>query len=119
MPKAPLDITDQKFGRFTALYLAFKRPNRESVWFCRCDCGNERFVGFTQLRQGKSQSCGCLQRELVAEAMRQHHARKKAGGEAETATKAATVRPKRAPAGRPKWAGGAADATTWKGSDNE
>jgi hypothetical protein len=50
------------FGRWTTLGYA---EIRHSVYLsCRCACGNERAVRAAALRQGKSLSCGCLQREL-------------------------------------------------------
>lgn len=55
-----IDITGQRFGRLVAVrYQALK-------WQCNCDCGNETTVPSTDLRNGKTQSCGCLLREKVA-----------------------------------------------------
>jgi hypothetical protein len=34
----------------------------------RCDCGTEKTVRACDLRQGDAQSCGCMQRELLAKA---------------------------------------------------
>lgn len=34
--------------------------NHKSQWLCQCDCGNEIIVSGDNLRQGKTQSCGCL-----------------------------------------------------------
>jgi hypothetical protein len=34
-------------------------------WFCICKCGECRIVHGFNLRNGKSRSCGCLQRELA------------------------------------------------------
>lgn len=34
--------------------------NHKSQWKCKCDCGNEIIVSGDNLRQGKTQSCGCL-----------------------------------------------------------
>jgi len=45
------------------------RKHREwtgAVWLCRCSCGVARLVKSGSLRSGRSKSCGCLSRELVA-----------------------------------------------------
>lgn len=36
------------------------------MWLCKCDCGNERVVLGKCLRNGHTQSCGCLNREIVS-----------------------------------------------------
>lgn len=38
-----------------------------AVWKCLCDCGNECDVTGISLRFGYTHSCGCLQREVVAQ----------------------------------------------------
>lgn len=64
------DLTNQKFGRLTALYDTGQRKNQKVVWHCICECGNETDVISSQLLNGKTQSCGCLQRERTSEACR-------------------------------------------------
>jgi hypothetical protein len=59
-----IDLTGQHFGRWTVLALHPKRSkHRNARWHCVCDCGGERLVAASSLRQGGSKSCGCLQRE--------------------------------------------------------
>lgn len=60
-----LDLAGQHFGRLVALS---RTPSRQghAMWLCRCECGEERVVGATDLRSGKTHSCGCLQREVAA-----------------------------------------------------
>ena len=57
-----LDLTGQRFGRLTVLERA---PNnkKQTVWECRCDCGNIVRVQMGHLRSGKIVSCGCYKRE--------------------------------------------------------
>lgn len=57
---AAIDLTNQKFGKLTALYPTKERKNNSVVWVCQCDCGNIHKVQATELRRGGSQSCGCL-----------------------------------------------------------
>lgn len=65
-----LDLTGQRFGRWTVLYKTSYKKNyeRSILWHCKCDCGIEKDVTASNLRNGKSQSCGCLNRENVAKA---------------------------------------------------
>lgn len=65
MPKL-IDLTGQKFGRLTVLD---KAPSRNGFvyWLCQCDCGTIKEIRGASLKSGKSQSCGCLKNEIVAE----------------------------------------------------
>lgn len=68
------DLTDREFGRWKVICRA---PNRYSasgktrsiMWKCKCKCGTIRDVGARALKTGMSQSCGCLQKERVSEAL--------------------------------------------------
>lgn len=57
------DITGQIFGRWTVLAYAGSF-NGMASWWCRCECGATAKVCGLKLRQGRSQSCGCLRLEL-------------------------------------------------------
>lgn len=39
-------------------------------WQCQCDCGNIVSVTTSHLKSGNTQSCGCLQKQRTAEALR-------------------------------------------------
>ena len=52
------DLLGQRFGRLTVLGSA-RKPNGTWVWRCQCECGNEAMVPSSDLRSGKTQSCGC------------------------------------------------------------
>ena len=54
------DITDQRFGRLTAVRPTEKRSGHSVVWECRCDCGNTALVAADCLKSGRTKSCGCL-----------------------------------------------------------
>lgn len=59
------DITNQQFGRLTALNPTSKRDSKGSVyWHCRCDCGNEVNITEDDLVHGGYKSCGCRKREI-------------------------------------------------------
>lgn len=57
MPKS-LDLTNQKFGKLTAIKKAPSR-NGKTYWLCLCECGNEKEVQTTHLTTGAISSCGC------------------------------------------------------------
>jgi hypothetical protein len=61
---AKMDLTGQKFGRWTVLKEVEKdHKHNRRMWLCRCECGNEKVVPGITMTTGDSQSCGCLQRE--------------------------------------------------------
>lgn len=65
------DITGQRFGRLVVLHRDEDKPKghgHKAYWVCQCDCGNIVSVVGTNLRNGKTQSCGCLQKERTSEA---------------------------------------------------
>ncbi len=53
-----LDFTGQVFGRLTVLERIIIRQS--SHFRCRCKCGAERVVRGQSLRNGHTQSCGCI-----------------------------------------------------------
>ena len=60
-----IDETDNRYGRLTVLELVgAKGSDRGMRWKCQCDCGNIIEVAGKDLRQGKTQSCGCLMNEV-------------------------------------------------------
>lgn len=62
-----IDLTGEKFGRWTVLNRAENRYGGQAYWLCECECGTQKEVSGTFLRNGRSQSCGCLQRELLSQ----------------------------------------------------
>ena len=54
------DLTGQRFGRLTVLFLQPERLRSYCVWHCRCDCGKEVDVTSRDLKSGSTRSCGCL-----------------------------------------------------------
>lgn len=73
-----LDLTGQRFGRWTVIKLAGKDPNnRGRVWLCKCDCGTEKLIPQGRLKSGNSRSCGCLQREMASERAKKRHRKEK------------------------------------------
>lgn len=62
-----VDLSGKRFGRLVALERIGKRiaPNgtNQSMWRCRCDCGNETVVKYIALTSGNTRSCGCMEEE--------------------------------------------------------
>jgi len=64
-------LTGMVFGRWTVLSFARKDKHGRAQWLCRCEDGNEKVVSGTELRRGKSTSCGCLQIEQATDRLKQ------------------------------------------------
>ena len=64
MPKA-LDLTNQKFGKLTAIKKE-KSQAGKTYWLCECECGQQKIVQTTHLRNGSIKSCGCLREEKAS-----------------------------------------------------
>lgn len=66
-----IDLTGHKYGRLTVLGQAehYISPNgfQNTQWECLCECGNKTVVSQANLRNGSTQSCGCLFREKASE----------------------------------------------------
>lgn len=59
------NLRGQRFGRLLVVDDAGRRlpGTRQTLWHCRCDCGNETDVLAGNLRKGNTRSCGCFSRE--------------------------------------------------------
>ena len=65
--KNKLDLINQKFGKLLVIkYINSNRQN-QSLFLCRCACGNKVIVRGNSLKNGGTKSCSCLQREKVIE----------------------------------------------------
>lgn len=62
MAKA-LDLTGERFGRWAVLQ-RIKSNHKKIMYQCVCECGTEKLVYGSNLKNGKSLSCGCLAREM-------------------------------------------------------
>ena len=70
-----IDIAGQQFTRLTAIAIV-DRIGRRPRWICRCVCGNEIIVEGAKLRNGHTQSCGCLRADRCVErSLRHGHSR--------------------------------------------
>lgn len=63
---ALIDLTGMKFGRLTVIERD-TTPHKKGParWICLCDCGTIKSISSCALRSGATQSCGCLNREII------------------------------------------------------
>ena len=55
------DLTNQRFGRLTAIECLGSNDKDGMLWKCVCECGNDNFITTSHhLISGNTQSCGCL-----------------------------------------------------------
>jgi len=72
-PGIRVDLTGQRFGRLTVLGIAsYNKETYTRKWSCLCDCGKTTEVDGRHLRNGHTQSCGCLGREKVLASITTH-----------------------------------------------
>ena len=57
------DLSGQRFGKLTAVECTKRDKHGNALWFCVCDCGNETEVIMQSLKDGRTKSCGCYNRE--------------------------------------------------------
>ena len=58
------DLTGEKIGKLTVIKRVENDKFNRSKWLCQCDCGNQTIVAGTFLRTHKTNSCGCLFKEV-------------------------------------------------------
>lgn len=60
--RSQLDLTGRRFGHLTVLDRVQDTGKEKNciIWRCRCDCGAEKNVRSTNLRQGVITDCGCI-----------------------------------------------------------
>jgi hypothetical protein len=58
------ELVGTKVGRWQILSVG---ENDHGNWkvLCKCDCGTERYVRASRIREGRSKSCGCLARDSL------------------------------------------------------
>lgn len=61
-----LDLTGNSYGRWTVLGGRYTSEGKTLMWKCRCSCGTVKDVAHSNLRGGRSISCGCNHREQLS-----------------------------------------------------
>lgn len=62
---ARMDMTGKVYGRLTVIRSSEPVPRRPVHWVCKCECGTEKIINGNNLRRGSTNSCGCLQKDLI------------------------------------------------------
>lgn len=55
-----IDETGNIYGKLKVISIHHKDEKQGYYWNCYCDCGNKCIVRGSQLRAGKTNSCGCI-----------------------------------------------------------
>ena len=66
------DLIGQRFGRLVVINEIKERKKHKIMWLCQCDCGSTLEVLGECLRTGRTQSCGCWQKETTSERFRKY-----------------------------------------------
>lgn len=61
------DLTGQRFGRLVAIRQDGRDKYGRVMWLCQCDCGSAKTIRSRDLTSGRTQSCGCLNKERIIE----------------------------------------------------
>lgn len=73
------DETGNQYGRLTVLERVENDRHGNAQWKCICECGKLHITRGVSLRNGDTQSCGCLQRERAVEVGRNNRTHGKSG----------------------------------------
>ena len=63
MIKPENDITGKVFNRLKVIGYSHTDKHWNKLWNCLCECGKSTVVNGTNLKNGNTKSCGCLQRD--------------------------------------------------------
>jgi hypothetical protein len=61
-----VDLVGQRFNRLLVIAETGRTPAKQTLWLCRCECGETTSTTTTKLRSGHSKSCGCLKAEAMS-----------------------------------------------------
>ena len=67
-PKKERDIESligERFGRLEVVEFVGKSKFRQSLYNCKCDCGEYTIVDGNKLKSGHTVSCGCYRKEMA------------------------------------------------------
>ena len=66
-----IDLSGKIFGKLLVLNIDHIDRSKNGLdiiyWNCKCDCGNSYIVRGQSLRDGKTRSCGCWRRKILAD----------------------------------------------------
>jgi hypothetical protein len=53
---------EEKYGMLTPVSYLCHNKHSKAIWKFKCDCGGEKICVFSDVKFGRTQSCGCLQK---------------------------------------------------------
>lgn len=66
-------LRGEKFGRLEVIGETKHRTRQGSIkWMCQCDCGKQIIVDTSSLKNGNTQSCGCLRLDRLRKKITTH-----------------------------------------------
>ena len=72
-----IELKGKMFGRLKVIAEDTTRTKQGHIkWICKCECGKEVSVFVSNLRNGNTKSCGCLQKEIVTKLKTSHGLKK-------------------------------------------
>lgn len=75
MGRPVASLVGQRFGNLTVVRRADNPDNRQTKWFCLCDCGQTCVAYGLNLKAGRTTSCGCRKNEIGREQIRKEQMR--------------------------------------------
>lgn len=66
-----IDLTGQKFNRLLVIEPA-RTKSGKFAWKCKCDCGNYTITQGTELKNGRTKSCGCYAKDFARTKFTKH-----------------------------------------------
>ena len=66
----PIIKKGDKYNRLTAIKFSHRNKWYEQFWLFKCDCGNEKNINVSNVRNETTMSCGCLGKERRMKAIK-------------------------------------------------
>lgn len=67
-----LRLIGEKFNKLTVVDFSYIK-NRHCYWKCECECGNYFIALGSQLKTGKTKSCGCFKKDILKSVVTTHN----------------------------------------------
>ena len=67
-----IDLVGKRFGRLTVIKREENDSRNKAMFLCKCDCGNEKVIESSLIRNGHTASCGCLHHEIMKQQFKKH-----------------------------------------------
>ena len=72
MSKRFQNLQGQRFGKLVAIEFVEINKNKKSVWRFKCDCGNEKNIIVSNVKNGRTSSCGCEHKKQLSNRVKKH-----------------------------------------------